>query len=111
MRMGFRNIAPTSDRPPVKTHRVLALLVLVPIVVAAHALGAVTLSDLGHGGLPSGQPVSFALGGLLLIALIAKVMHLVGIGALGAGLHRLRKFLTNRRRAAVRPLKAETDSH
>jgi hypothetical protein len=90
-----------------KTHRVLLLVILVAVVVAAHAVGAVTLSEVGHGVLASDQPISFAVGGLVLIVVVAKLTHLVGFGAFGAGVLRLQELLTKIRRPAGRPVQAK----
>jgi len=49
------------------------------------------------------------LGGILLIAAIAKLKYLMVFGALGAGMLRLRQLLTKRRRTTGRPMRAKTD--
>jgi len=90
----------------VKTHRVLLLVILVPVVIAAHALGAVTVSDLAHGVVSADQPVSYAVGGFVLIV-VAKLTHLTAVGAVGAGL--LRALLNRLPRRAGRPLHPDTD--
>ena len=103
---GSQRAHPPAGPWGLKTHRVLLLAILVPVVIAAHALGAVTVSDLAHGLAPADQPVSFAVGGFVLIVVMAKLTHLV---AFGAGLLRVRELLNRLRRRAGRPLHPETD--
>src|SRR5690349_10336789 len=50
-----------------KTHRLWLLLIAAPIVLAVHAVGVLTVSDMGHAILGSDQRVSFAIGGFLVI--------------------------------------------
>ena len=80
-----------------KPSRVWLLLIVVPLVVAAHVLGAFTFSATAHGVLASDQLGSIALGGVLLIVLMAKLAHLTGFSP---GASSLRQLATKRGRAA-----------
>lgn len=96
--------------PEMKAHRLWVLLIVAPVVVAAHALGVFTLSEVGHGGLVSDQRISLAIGGFLVIAVIAKLFHVGGLGALGAGVFRLRDRAMQKPRAAEQSLR-KSDRH
>ena len=108
MAFGSQYAHPPAGPWGLKTHRVLLLVILVPVVIAAHALGAVTVSDLAHGVVAADQPISFATGGVVLIVVVAKVTHLAAVGAVG------RRVLSSRTSDEAvagrgRPLQPETD--
>jgi hypothetical protein len=86
--------------PDINAHRLWALLIVGPVVVAVHALGVFTLSEVGHGGMLSDQRISLAIGGFVVIAVFAKLFHVAGLGALGAGVLRLRDGAMHKSRAA-----------
>jgi hypothetical protein len=88
-----------------KASRVWLLLIVVPLVVAAHVLGAFTLSATAHGVLASDQLASIVLGGVLLTVMVKMLAHVAGFGA---GALRLRAFATRRRRAAAQRLQSTT---
>jgi hypothetical protein len=104
-------LSPGAERArgDMKTHRVLLVIMLVALVVGAHALGAVAVAEVGSGGVAYGQPVTFAVVGLVLVAAVAKVTHLVAFGAFGAGFLSLRQLLSKLRGSAGRPPHAKID--
>ena len=80
-----------------KGGRVWLLLIVLPLFVAVHALGAVTFSELGHGAVVFDQRTSLGLGGFFALVVIAKVWHLAGFAGVGS----LRQRATRKGRAAA----------